>query len=307
MNHSPQKHNNNTFYGSSLIIASSLFYGGYGIWIRLMGNSFGPYMQAWIRAAIVLLVMLPIALYGRQKWQPIRWRQDKWWLIVWCFANWMIGAPLYYAINRIGIGLATLVYYTGYLVAMLVLGWLLSGEKYGPQKLLATVLAVAGLCLTYAPSFHGASLLPFGAALIAGICTGLDLVVSQKITYNSSQTTVLAWATGIVGSLPTAFILREHVPSLLNIHWVYLLLFVVVCIASSWLSIHGIKMIEAGAAGILGLLEIVWALIFGIVFFDERPHALVYLGAVCIMAAATIPYLKTVKKGSKEVIEEIPV
>jgi S-adenosylmethionine uptake transporter len=220
----------------------------------------------------------------------------------------MIGAPQYYAINRLGIGLATLIFYCGYLLSMFILGWLLNGERYDREKFIATLLALLGLCLTYAPSLRGTTLLPFVGALLAGLSIGIDMVVSQRITYGTSQTTVLAWATGIIGSIPTAFILHEHVPPLIDVHWLYLLAFVGVCIAASWLSIHGVKRIEAGAAGILGLLEVVWALLFGIAFFHERPHAIVYVGAVCIIAAAVIPYSKTAQTtANKEIIEEMPI
>jgi drug/metabolite transporter (DMT)-like permease len=293
-------------YGSSLIVLSSLFYGSYGVWTRLMGNSFGPYMQAWIKAALVIAVMLPIALFGRQKWQPIRWRQDKWWLIFWVCINWMISAPLYYATTHIGINLSILLEYGGYLISMFFLGWLLNGERYTRNKLLATVLALSGLLLTFTPSLGHASLLPFLGALAAGFAIGGDMVVSQRIQYSSSQTTVLAWTTGLILNVPAAFILHEHTPGLhMDVHWLYLLLFVGVCIASSWLSIHGVKLIDAGTAGILGLLEVVWAMLFGITFFHERPHMLAYVGAVCIIAAAATPYVTS--RQDKAVIEEQPV
>lgn len=301
------KHRSNTaFYGSSLIIASSLFYGSYGVWTRLMGNSFGPYMQAWIRGVIVILILLLTFFFGRQKWESVRWRKDRWWLILWCLANWMIGAPLYYAINRIGIGLGILIFYSSYLLAMFVLGRLLSGEQYDRAKVCATLLALGGLFLTSAPTFSGTELLPFVAAAAAGCSVGLDMVVAQKVNYGSTQTAILAWATGLVGTIPAAFILHEQVPSFRSVHWLYLFAFVVASTAASWLSIHGVKRIEAGAAGILGLLEIVWALLFGMLFFHERPHMLVYAGAVCIVAAAAIPYLKSAKNNKEVVIEEIP-
>lgn len=306
MNRLEKHRSNTTLYGSSLIIASSLFYGSYGVWTRLMGNSFGPFMQAWIRGVLVVLVLLPVFFFGKQKWERIRWREDKWWLTVWCLANWMIGAPYYYAINHLGIGLAVLIFYSGYLLAMFVLGWLLGGERYDMPKLLATALALVGLLLTSAPTFRHAELLPLTAAAVAGMSVGLDMVVAQKIHYASTQTTVLAWATGLVGSLPMAFLLREHVPPAVNVHWLYLLAYVAACTAASWLSIRGVKLIEAGAAGILGLLEIVWALLFGSIFFGEHPHSLVYIGAVCIVAAAAIPYLKTMRTHKQGIVEEIP-
>src|SRR5437867_3757938 len=112
MNKNNNRRSGTVVFGSSLIAMSTIFYGSYGIWTRLMGDSFGPYMQAWIKSLLVILFLLPFAVYGKQRWQRIRWRQDKIWLIVWVFANWLIAGPLYYAMNHIGIGLATLVMYS---------------------------------------------------------------------------------------------------------------------------------------------------------------------------------------------------
>jgi len=273
-----------------------------------MGNSFGPFMQSWIRALIVIAILLPIALYTRV-WQSIRWRRDKWLLSGFVLVNSFIGPSQYYATTRIGIGLTLLTLYSGYLLAMFVLGWRFNGERYSADKRAATVLAGVGLVLTFGSSLGHAAPFPFFAALIAGIFIGAQMLTVQKLRYNAAQTNILAWATGMVGTVPLAFLLHEHAPSLqARAQWGYLLAFVAVCIASSWLCMHGVKLVEAGAAGILGLLEIVWGMLFGILFFHERPAGLVYLGAACIIAAAAIPYLKGFKKPKQyEVIEEVPV
>ncbi len=298
---------NEVFFGSGLIVLSAIFYGSYGIWTRLMGNSFGPYMQAWIRALLVVLIMLPIALFGKQKWERFRWREDKWWFLLSALASLMLAAPLYYAINKIGISLAILMMYAGYLLSMFFFGWLFNKERYGFDKFIATFLALAGLLLTFSPPFGGGSLFAFAAALAAGISIGLDMAVSQKLRYNSSQTTIVAWGTGLIVNLPVAFILGEHTPGFHNpVAWLYLLIFAVANIAASWLSIHGVKLIEAGAAGIIGLLEIIWAMLFGVVFFGERPETLAYFGAVCIIIAAAIPYIKEFKSAKNKIIEELP-
>lgn len=295
-------------YGSSLIVVSSLFYGSYGVWSRLMGDSFGPYMQAAIRSVLVVLIVLPFALFGRQKWQPFRWRADKWWFLLSALASWLISAPLYFAYNRIGIGSATLSMYGGYLLSMFAFGWLFNREVYTKGKFLATVLAIAGLLLVFAPSAVGFLLFSFFAAFISGTAVGLDMAVSQRLRYSSSQTTIVAWGTGILVNIPMALILHEHTPGTLGHKgWLYLLCFTAASIAASWISIHGVKLIEAGAAGVLGLLEIVWALAFGLLFFHERPSVLAYLGAVCIVAAAAIPYINGFKKTKVKVIEEQPI
>ena len=67
----------------------------------------------------------------------------------------------------------------------------------------------------------------------------------------------------------------------------YLVVFAVASLATSWFFIKGLKLIDAGAAGILGLLEIVFGVLFGIIFFGERIGFVVMLGMAVIVAAAT--------------------
>ncbi len=55
------------------------------------------------------------------------------------------------------------------------------------------------------------------------------------------------------------------------------------------------KLIDAGAAGILGLLEIVLGIVFGVAFFHEKPALIVLLGAIIIICAAAIPYINDYK------------
>lgn len=272
-----------------------------------MGDSFGPYMQAWIRGFLVVLIMLPVALLGRQQWQPFRWRADKWWFALSALASLLIAAPLYYSINKIGIGLATLMMYAGYLVSMFFFGWVFNRESFGIDKLMATLFALAGLALTFSRSLSAGSAFAFIAAFTAGVAMGLDMAVSQKIKYSSSQTTIIAWGSGVIVNFAMAILLHEHAPSLTStVAWLYLLAFTFVNIAASWLSIHGVKLIEAGAAGLLGLLEVVWALLFGVIFFAERPGLLAYFGAICIIVAAAIPYVREFNKPATGIIEELP-
>jgi drug/metabolite transporter (DMT)-like permease len=76
----------------------------------------------------------------------------------------------------------------------------------------------------------------------------------------------------------------------------------VASLVASWTFIRGLKLIEAGAAGILGLLEVVFGVVFGVIFFHERPGVVVLIGILSIVAAAAIPYLQhyNVQKGTIE-------
>ncbi|HEX9804370.1 MAG TPA: hypothetical protein VGA67_01705, partial [Candidatus Dojkabacteria bacterium] len=50
------------------------------------------------------------------------------------------------------------------------------------------------------------------------------------------------------------------------------------------------RYIEAGLAGIIGLMEIVFGIFFGIVLFNESIGSVTLLGVVIILVASIIPY-----------------
>jgi len=81
-----------------------------------------------------------------------------------------------------------------------------------------------------------------------------------------------------------------------QIEWLYLVLFSVASIIASWSLVRGLKIIDAGTAGILGLLEIVFGVLFGVIFFQERPTLIAIIGVVIIIAATGMPYFKTLGK-----------
>jgi len=61
-----------------------------------------------------------------------------------------------------------------------------------------------------------------------------------------------------------------------------------------WLIIAGLKHLEASTGGLLGLLEIVFSILFGIVIFGESLTGRLIVGGALIIIAAALPHLKEV-------------
>jgi drug/metabolite transporter (DMT)-like permease len=90
-----------------------------------------------------------------------------------------------------------------------------------------------------------------------------------------------------------AFLFGESLPAVgLHVEWTYMVIFGAASVLASWLFVRGLKLIDAGVAGILGLMEIVFAILFGIAFFREQLNPMMTLGVAAIIVAATIPYSK---------------
>ncbi|MEK7152814.1 MAG: DMT family transporter, partial [Patescibacteria group bacterium] len=278
--------------GASLVVLSSVFYASYGIWATLMGDFFGSFTAGVLRCTLVLGGLLVFALM-RKELQKIHWRRDCKWLLVMVVSSVLVSGPFYYAILHAGVGISIAVTYVGIVVGMFVFGWLFEGERFTKDKLVTTALGMLGLGLVFSPSVKSVGWLALTAALSGGIATAANMVTTKKVPYNGSQSAILLWGSGVIANVPMVFLLRESLPKIgWHAEWTYLLLFAGASLVASWTFIKGLKLIEAGAAGILGLLEVVFGVVFGVIFFHERPGLVVLVGITSIIAAAAIPYLQ---------------
>lgn len=279
--------------GASLVVLSSFFYASYGIWTKLMGNFFGGYTASALRSVLVLMILLPIALFYRQLGK-IDWQQNWRYFVGMVVASAFVWGPLYFAILEAGVGISLAITYAGIVSGMFIFGWLFAGERLTRDKWISIALGLVGLWLVFSPTIAaGFGWLALVAALVSGLGSAANSVIAKKMPLNATQATVLLWLASVVANIPMAFVLREDMPSVgLHIEWVYLVIFAVASIIASWAFIKGVKLIEAGAAGVIGLTEIVFGVLFGVAFFGERPGLIVLTGVAVIIAAAAIPYVK---------------
>lgn len=278
--------------GASLIVLSSLFYASYGIWVTLMGEFFEGFTALAIRSALVLVMFAPLALFYRQL-GAINWRQNWHYLAGLLLTAVLIWGPLYFAILQAGIGISLAINYACIVIGMFLFGKLLAGEQFTKDKAISAILGLVGLALIFSPSVAAIGWLALGAAAASGLSGAAHMVIAKKLPYNPTQTTLLVWSASVIANVVMAFVLSEPLPAVgLHVEWLYMGIFAVASVIASWTFIKGVKLIDAGTAGVLGLLEIVFGVLFGVVFFREQPGLIVLCGAVMVIVAAAIPYIK---------------
>ncbi len=283
-----------------MVVLSSFFFASYGAWFKILGDYFGAFMQATIRHLFVALILIGIALL-RKKLGRIYWRRDARWLALSAITSAIIPATWYYSVMHAGVGISLALVYCGLLLGMFFFGWMFARERYTKDKWLATFLGVAGVWLVFAPSISVAGWLALTLAFVSGFASGLNIVAAKQMPYNAAQTAAIVWTLGMLANLPFIFLFSEPLDVFdWDLSWLYIALFSLTSVVASGALIAGVKRIEAGAAGILGLLEVVFAVLLGVVFFDERPGVVVLIGMAAIILAAAIPYLKdyNAKKGT---------
>jgi drug/metabolite transporter (DMT)-like permease len=283
--------------GILFILASTIMFGSYGVWSVLIGNSFGVFYQGWTRTLLIAVVLFPI-VYFRKEIVRIK-KQDWKWLSVFLISTSLTQAPIFYAFTHMDIGTATLLFFVGMILTMYVFGFIFLGEKLTRIKIISLVIACVGLYVTFSFSIIAFSLLAAAMALLNGVATGVELASSKKLTgsYSPLYVTWLSWAVIAVTNMVASLALGEvqYMPAL-SLAWLYLGIYAVVSLLGFWFAIEGYKNTEASVGGLLGLLEVIFAVIFGIVLFNQPLSLQVALGAILILLAAALPHFVSLRK-----------
>jgi len=281
--------------GSGLIIVSSFFYASYAIFTKLMGDFFSGYTAAAIRSLIIVITFGTFALFSK-KLEPLKLHKNWLYILGLFITSLFIWGPLYYSTIHAGIGITTTVAYASILTGMFFFGWWWNGEKLTKDKVISAILGIVGILLIFSPTISYLQFITLGGALISGLSTAANAVISKKIQYHSTQATLIVWVTSVFANALMALALGKTYPAFHGeVEWFYLFMFAVVSLLASWTLVKGVKLIDAGTAGILGLLEIVFGVLFGIVLFSEKPAPIVLIGMGIILVSAAIPYLKIFK------------
>ncbi len=285
--------------GTALVVLSSFFYASYGIWTKLMGDFFDGYVASALRSVIVVVILLAVAVYYRRL-EPLELKKNWSYIVGMLVASLFIWGPYYFAVLQAGVGVSLTINYASIVIGMFFFGWLFAGEHFTSTKCISAILGIIGLAFVFSPTLSSFAWLALGAAVLSGLATAANTIFAKKIHYSSTQATLAMWVTSIISNMFMAFVLGKSYPQMNGqIQWFYLVLFAIASVVASWCLVRGVKLIDAGIAGILGLFEIVFGVVFGIVLFHEQPTLVALIGVAIIIVAAAVPSYATLKKKNR--------
>ena len=283
---------NHTREGVILILLSSVMFGSYGVWSKLIGSSFGVFYQGWVRALLISLALFPILLFTKKIVSFER--NDRKWLAIFLIFTSFTTAPIYYAFTHMDLSAAYLLFFVGVILTMYIVGFTLFREKITKIKLIALITACLGLYAVF--SFSADTFTPLAAcmAFLNGIASGGEIAFSKKLSgsYSPLYLSWLSWIAILVtnGIMSLAVGEIQHVPSF-DMAWFYLVAYATTGIIGFWLVLKGIQYLESSIGSLLTPLEVVFGILFGIVIFNESLTFRVVLGGLLIIVAAILPHL----------------
>ena len=276
--------------GYVAIFASAILFGTYGVWSHLMGSTFQPFYQAWARSLIVVIVMLPLMFWTKSFRKIAKADIPAFaFYIAFCVCT---QVPLYYAFNHASIGAAQLIFYAVFVITAYIVGTFYLGEKITKVKLAAIVLAFVGLCVVFGSSVLAFAPLGLILAGVNGIASGGEVSSTKKISgrYPPLLIAFVGWSATVVVHLPLSILLGEKqwVPAF-TLEWLWLFVYAIVGMVAFWLVVEGYRHVDASIGSLLGLSEIIFAIIFGALIFHQSLTVAVVIGGLIILSAGMLP------------------
>jgi len=275
------------------ILISAFFFGSYGIWSRLMVGEFGEFSQAWTRGLFLLIVIL--ILNWRFRFIKAIEQKDWKWFIPIALAGGINQAPYFLGFEHLGIGTATLLFYAALTIGGYLLGVVFFNEKISRIKYLSLSLAVIGMFMIYRFNLTLAQIFPATMTIFAGLLGATTVILPKKLLgqYDELQIMLGYFLAQIIFNLPLSLLLHNSLPPLsLSRAWFGQLGYAISMLIANYSAIEGFRRLEPSVGSLIGLAEIIFGLLFGIIFFKETLSASIVLGSVFIILAAALPNLR---------------
>lgn len=270
--------------GLRYMAASAFFFSLMGLFVKLLGEHM-PSNEIVMARSVMLLVFAWIMI-RRAGINP--WGNNKKLLFVRGFTGFVALSCFYYAITELPLADATLIMYinpvfTGILAAIFL------KESIGWPDIIGIATSLVGVALVAQPSFlfggdARLNLVAVGVGLAGAILAAVSYVSVRKLRETDHGLTIVFYFPLIATPASIPFAIPGFVlPT--GWQWPMLLALGVVTFIAQLAMTRGLSLEPAGRATSISYLQVVFAFVWGMLFFKEFPGALSIAGALLILAS----------------------
>ena len=261
--------------------------------IRFATEDHHPFEVAFFRTVFVLIIFFPLVVKkGISSLKSNNVKIQTYRAVVGSIAM----LCMFYALSITELAKATALMFTVPIFAT-ILAIIFLKEIVGIRRWTAMFVGFSGALIVLRPDIE----LGFGPLLIlcASLLWSSSMLMAKILTKTDSILSITFWQAA--GLIPATFILAIQVwewPSLNQ-----LFIFLMIAIAGTlvhWFLNEALKRAEISTLLPLDYLRLIWAVSLGFIFFDELPHAGLWLGAALILGASTYIGVRQSKKKKKE-------
>ncbi|SFN43001.1 EamA domain-containing membrane protein RarD [Thioclava dalianensis] len=241
-------------------------------------RGYDPMQSVWMRYAVNAAILTLI--YARHLPRHFKSRHPGLQLAR-ASAQMVAATCFFFAIREIGLAEATALADLNPVIVSLGAGLFL-GERLGPHRIFGIALAFAGAMIILRP---GTGVIAPGAilALVTAVSFATGMLITRKVRGDSTATSLL-WASYIglaIASLAQPFVWRTPAPADL---WLFLAIGLAGTMGQ-FLMIRAFTMAEASTLAPFGYTGLIFASLWGFMFFGSLPDGFTILGALVIIGA----------------------
>ena len=275
------------------MIFSGLFATSMHCLIRFATEENHPFEVAFFRTIFVLIIFLPVvAKNGFNSLKPNNIKLQTYRALVGSVAM----LCMFYGLSITELAKATALMFT-VPIFVTILAIIFLKEIVGIRRWSAMLVGFSGALIVLRPDIQ----LGLGPLLI--LCGSLlwssSVLMAKKLTQTDNTMTITFWQAA--GLIPATFILATQVWEWPTMNQLFMFLLIAIAgTMTHWFLNEALKRAEISALLPLDYLRLIWSVSLGFIFFDELPHAGLWLGAALILGASTYIGIRQSKKKKKE-------
>lgn len=287
------------FKGSLLILFASFCFGSYGVFAKALAP-YDLFYQTYVRCFIIVAILLVVGAFTKQL-RPIAKKDYKAWATI-LFATIFTITPITIAFRNLPLGTVSFLFYSSFTIFTYIFGKVFFKERITVVKLTSALMAFVGLLFVFSVNLSGLLLFPVLMAILNGLASSAEAVSSKNLSdkYSSLQVTMLVFLAIGVTHLALSLLLGENQnAALFTVSGWVITLFSTVAILGVVALYAGYRELDPSIGALVGLMEIVFSVLFGMFFFQEVLNKSTLIGGIIIIFAAALPnlYALKIKKG----------
>ena len=274
----------------AIAVLLSVCFGFMGVFIRMMGESFGNFQQVYLRVLLAGLLALIVFRPKRSKRLFSSLTTKEWTMYgLRALAAYTIGiASFTIAIRNADLGVVSLL---SLLPTFGLLAFIMFGEKLPLSSIPFLILSLVGVFFLSGISLHN---FHFGIGIITALIAGLGANVGflmarlHKKERNNYENTTIVLLLGWIPVFVVSLLAHERfIPRHVSLAAIAgLALSVVLNIILLFMINYVFTNLKAYVAGNILLLEGVWSVIIGLVIYGEPVTMAIAIGALLVVASA---------------------
>lgn len=283
--------------GFFCLLLTAMLFGSFGVWIKLLNQNIEINQQMVLRNFVAFAFSL-LFIIVTKKYKLLKkgfWKNSK------LLANIILvsfSAILYnFAMIYTKIAVVTFVFYIGNLLTSWLIGTLIYHEKTDLLKKISIFLVMLGLILFTTPLSVASLNIGIVLALASGILDALNNGLRKELSNKISKIVMLMLIS--VGSIVISSFLMliegqnfQFIQTMPLQSWVITVIFGCLLLAVGYLLFLGFQNFDLGLGTIVLSSELMFALIFGFLVFNEIPTTRELIGGFCILVASILPNLE---------------